>query len=434
MNMQKYQKLLSEFVSYKSISPETKCTADIVKCGEWVHKLFHSIGFKSKIVKGFGNPIILANIIHDKSLPTCLIYGHYDVQPVNKMSWETNPFQLCKKNDRLFARGVVDNKGQILLHMMCILDLMQRNKPGYNVRFIVEGDEETGSKHIEKFINNFSKDLKADFILVSDGALVEDNPTLEISLRGTMNISLKIETSTKELHSGVYGGVVPNPIFELSKILSKVERKNRKNELFVSNKHNIDEPKKDTKTKIDSFKHSAGVSKIFLNELSSLNTSIGLRPTIQPTGIVSGYTNSGYKTSIPNTASVKLNVRIVPGQTISDTIKDLKQALDKIVPTYVNYKLYDYSSKKAVEAFEVNKNNKYFKKAKKVLQSVYSKEVIMQNVGGTIPILSYFDRILKIPQVLVPFANHDNNMHGANENFAFNQIKNAYNFCYQFFQ
>jgi len=224
-----YKKLLSKFVSFKSVSTDRAFQAEIEKAVLWLKKLLEENRFKVKIIRGFGNPIVLASYEVSHNVETCLIYGHYDVQPAAKNEgWRKDPFELFENRGRLYGRGVVDNKGQILIHIFAIANLIRQRRLAYNIKFLIEGNEETGSEGIFRFIKKYKQELASDFILISDGEIVGSYPTIELSFRGTFNLTLTVKTSKTDLHSGIYGGAVSNAAYELSKFLSLLyDRYNR---------------------------------------------------------------------------------------------------------------------------------------------------------------------------------------------------------------
>ena len=204
--MDLYRKLLNEVVQFQTVSFDPKYYQEITRCVKWYSKLFKKYGFHIRIIKGYDNPIILSEFTFNKTLPTVLIYGHYDVQPAAMADgWKSDPFKINERNGRLFARGVIDNKGQHLVHLATVLLLIKEKKLGYNVKFFIEGNEETGSPKIAKFFYDFKKELKTDFILISDGEQIAGHPNINAGYRGITNCTFILKTATTDLHSGIYG-------------------------------------------------------------------------------------------------------------------------------------------------------------------------------------------------------------------------------------
>lgn len=223
-----YREKLADFVKISSISMDKKYEEELEAAAEWIEELLDNKGLSVDVVEGYGNPIIIADYQVSNSADTYLIYGHYDVQPASQEAgWLDNPFKLTESQDRLIARGVVDNKGQILLYLTVIFDLIKHGKLRHNIKFLIEGGEEVGSPNIDKFIEKYKDTLSSDCILISDGAMLGDHPILEVGFRGTLNVHLILKTAETDMHSGEYGGAIPNAAHELTTLLSKLYLKNR---------------------------------------------------------------------------------------------------------------------------------------------------------------------------------------------------------------
>ena len=223
---QNYIRLLKEFVSFKTVSTDTAFKGEMTKAVSWLQGQFKQNSFKVFIFKGKNsNPVIVAKyIVPSKKLKTVLVYGHYDVQPAHKSDgWKTDPFMLTKKKDRYVARGVVDNKGQILAHMVGVFDAIKNKSLSSNVTFIIEGNEESGKADLAGIIRKNKKLLDCDVVLISDGEITGKNPTLNVSFRGGGNIRVVYRTSSNDRHSGLFGGSIPNAAFELSCLLSNLK-------------------------------------------------------------------------------------------------------------------------------------------------------------------------------------------------------------------
>src|SRR5258706_413221 len=319
-----YKKLVRELISLQSVSADPSKKEDCLKTAEWLSAFLKNAGFKSQIFEGYGNPIVLASIEIDPSFETCLIYGHYDVQPAEKEDgWDNDPFEVTEKNGKLFGRGIMDDKGQFFVHLITISNLIKEKKLKYNIKFIFEGNEETGSPFIEKFIQDNKDILTCDFILISDGEMTRGKPTIELGNRGILNWKLTVKTSNSDIHSGLYGGAAPNAIAEL-----------------------------------------------------------------------------------------------------------VKKHVKKHMPHYVEY---DLSFDEFAGPSKTDKNSKYVQMAVKVLEEVFKSSVHYRYVGGTEPVILYFQQILGNPIVSVPFANEDGFMHGVNENFNIENIEKMMEFGKIFF-
>ncbi|HEX9804514.1 MAG TPA: M20/M25/M40 family metallo-hydrolase [Candidatus Dojkabacteria bacterium] len=424
---EEYKKKLKKFVSFRTISAESeKYIDDIADCTKWLKDIFEAQSFKTKIISGYENPLILAEF-DNKAKETCLIYGHYDVQPASRYEgWENHPFKLIEKENKLIGRGSTDNKGQILLSMITVFELIKSGKLKYNIKFLIEGNEETGSPKLDKFVEKYKETLAADFILISDGSLLENKPTLEVGLRGMVSFEIEVKTSHTELHSGMYGGMVPNATHELAKLIAEIfEDETNKIRIpgFYDNIAEID-PKilnKIISIKPDPIKHKkqTGTSKAFLeNELM-----VGLQPSLEVTGLRGGYIGDGIKTGIPHAASAKINVRTVENQNNILLFNNIQKYLESKAPEFVDLKINLIDTSRAVR---MDTKNKYFKNAEGILYKFYKTDPIYHFVGGSIPVVADFKEILDIPMVLLPIANEDCFMHGVNENIDIDMVEEGF--------
>lgn len=434
---EQYKGFLNELVGFRSVSTDASFLPEIQKIVEWYRDFFVRSGFSVNVVQGYDNPLIIADYVLDPGLKTVLIYGHYDVQPAQKEEgWESEPFELSERNDRLYARGVIDNKGQHLVHVMSVIEAIKNKVLGYNIKFFLEGNEETGSSNLEKFIKEKKDLLKADFVMLSDGEISGGGPNIEIGFRGVFNSTLKISVGSVDLHSGMYGGFAPNAIHELAKIVAQFYDKDNKladpgfylettpltDEVLENNK-NI--PFSETE-----YQRITGRKKFFTQDNLDFYTRTGLLPSVEVTGIQAGYSGEGYRNSIPHKAEAKINVRLSPTQEPEKVFQTLKNFLKKIIPDYVVWELSFDQHNKGVF---IDVNNQEVINASKVLEAVWQKPVILKYVGGSLPIITYFKDILGLAVLSIPLVNEDCNMHGANENFELFYLEKAMEFSKKFF-
>jgi acetylornithine deacetylase/succinyl-diaminopimelate desuccinylase-like protein len=354
--------------------------------------------------------------------------------------WFADPFSYHEQNGRIYARGAIDNKGQVLAHMTSIFELIDNGKLQYNIKFIVEGNEETGSPNILKFLESQKELLAADFAMISDGELTKNHPTIELGLRGIINFTLTVRTAQKELHSGIYGGYAPNAVHELTKLLAKFY--NEENTIaipgFYDDVDAITEAEKlqlEPNVMTDEEFFALTTAKGKVNEPShDLYLQTGLRPTLQMTGILAGYTGEGIKTSIPHEAMVKLNFRLVASQDPKRVWQMVEDFVAANLPDYVDFTLQGPDTNEGfVKAVKVDSENAFVSNAVKLLEQSYGKKVLFKYVGGTIPLVTHIHNELQIPQVIVPLANEDCNMHAVNENFNIELLQAALNFSSLFF-
>ncbi len=434
--MEQYKELLKQFLSTKSISTDAQYLPEIEKTAVWLEKKFTENKFKVNIVRGYDNPIVVASYQANPDFKTCLIYGHYDVQPASKEEgWGSEPFDLFEDDIRLYGRGVVDNKGQVLIHIATAFDLIQKNQLGYNLVFMIEGNEETGSPSLGTFLDEHKELLKADFTLISDGEMDIKNPSLDAGFRGGFNSALTLKTSSIDLHSGLYGGVVPNAAHELNTLLSKMIS-SETNEILIPHFYDdVDEitPElAENNDKIpfneDHFKSIAGVKGLAKTDMN-VYSILGLMPTLQVTGIETGYNGDGYRNSVPASATAKINVRLVNHQNPDQIVELVRDFITKNVPPYV---AVTFRTSDPYEGLKVNMENPYTQKALQVMTDVYGIKPVYKFSGGGIPIVTMFHNILKMENVMVPLGNEDCQMHAINENFRKEYVEKALQFSKEF--
>lgn len=431
--LKSYKKLLTEEVAFKSISASDMYKDDINHLVRWLKNQFTSRGFSVSLIEGYGNPFIIAKYISDPLQQTCLIYGHYDVQPATKKEgWNTDPFVLTEKDNRLYGRGSMDNKGQHLIHMITLFELIEKKNLGYNITFLLEGNEESGSPHLEKFINDKKDILGCDVILISDGEITAGLPTIEVGFRGNVNATLTIKTAENDLHSGLYGGAAPNAIHEAGKLIHSFFDEFHKVTIegFYDGVDPLPSPTK-IPFSMENYKKNTTTKALLNRPEYDFYTQVGLLPSLEITGIQSGYTGAGYRNSIPGMATVKINIRIVMSQTPQEMAEVLRAHVKKMLPSYVSFTLVVGEDTKGIK---LSLDNPFIQKAKHLLQKIYGTEPVYRYVGGSIPIVTYFETLLHKPQLMIPMANEDGMMHGMNENFELSHVERAFEFSHEFFK
>ena len=432
-----YIKLLKEYVSFKSVSTDLAYKGEMQKTVDWLSLVLKEYGFSVEIWPGeVSNPIVFASLVVSPELPTVLVYGHYDVQPAAiEDGWKSEPFELATRNGRLYARGVVDNKGQNLTHIVTAGELHKAGKLAYNVKFFIEGNEETSNPEIPTFIKKMKDKLVADTIIISDGEIVGTNPTIEASLRGGFNMTVILKTGITNLHSGLFGGAAPSSSYELSKILSGLFDKNNKVTIpgFYDGVPKVSEKTKASNKKIQSeneIKKIGGVKTLLMEKGLDFFTQTGLRPTIQITGIKTGYIGEGYANIVPASAEARINVRVVGDQKPKAIFDCIATYLKKQTPLYATLQISHTEFSNPVSIDVTSKEQMH---TRALLKQAYGKEPIVKYVGGGIPIVSDFKNILKKDTLLVSLGNDDCNMHGLDENFRVDLVKKGLKFSELFF-
>ncbi len=437
MQNKQYKKLLKQMLSIKSISTDPIFKPEIEKMVGWLADLFAERGFVVKVVRNYGNPIVVADYLVDKKLPTCLVYGHYDVQPANiEDGWSNQPFELTEKNGRLYGRGVVDNKGQVLIHINSVLELIKEKNLAFNVKFMIEGDEETGSSLMEKFVKDNQGLLLSDFCLISDGEMNIECPVIESGFRGGFNSTLTITTSSTDLHSGIYGGAVPSAAHEMARVIASLFNDDGSvrvpgfyddvdvvGEVLETNNQTIPFDEKDYLT-------IAGVKRLTLDKgIKNVVTQTGLTPTIQVTGLQTGYMGEGYRNSIPGKASAKINFRLVRSQDNTKVMEAVTRHIRGVLPDYAEF---TFRMDNPFSGVKLDLQSKEVKRTKLLLEKIYGKQCFFKFSGGGLPIATLFSEILRIPCVLVPLANEDCRMHATDENYDLVYLTKAMEFSKRF--
>jgi len=414
----------SDFVKIQSVSTDKKRFFEIKKAVSFLKNFLLKLGFSVKILeKKQAPPLILATLIFDKKAKTIGIYGHYDVQPEDPVSeWQTPPFLLTQKDGKFYGRGVADDKGHIVQNIFAVQKLIEEKKLKNNIVFILEGEEETGSIHFEDYVKE-AKDIlsKVDVFYLTDTGMHQKNaPQIFYGLRGIIYFELTVKIGERDLHSGVYGNRVYNPINVLSDLIGKIKdiktgkiqipqfyekvRKISKEELLLL--------KKTLKSDEEEKKEAAVFGLTEVDSFGSLSSKIF--PSFDCHGIISGFTQEGQKTVIPKEAKVKFSFRLIEHQNPNEIEKLVFDFVEKNLPKEVKWELRCLSKS---APFYTDVNNLWVKKTATILEDVFDKEVIFNRSGGSIPAAEILQRLFKKPIILTGFTLPDDNIHAPNENF-----------------
>lgn len=432
-----YYHILKDLIKFKSISTDVQYFPEMQWISQYLAKLLQEYGCQASVIPWYGNPIVVASYIHNPKLPTCLLYGHYDVQPADKKEGRKyDPFSLHLGKDKIYGRGVADNKWQFLIHVLTILSLIKHKNLAYNIKIILEWDEESGSRLFHRFLTDHKDMISADFCFISDSTLIGSVPCLDAGYRWGINLQLQIKTANTDLHSWLYGGVVPNAIQELTKIISQLYDMNHRITIpyfyYDVEEVEVDVMLKHRKMKFDyeRFTQITGVQTMLKDKEFDLFTQIWLRPTIQVTGMYGWHLGEWYKNAIPNIATAQLNFRLVKHQSTQKVLSAFEQRLKNVIPPYATHSLLVGD---AFEPVKINLNTPFVKKAERILQALYDQKVHYKYAGGGLPIVSLLHDELQLPFVLVPLVNEDANVHGVNENFDIALIEKWFEFSHAFF-
>jgi acetylornithine deacetylase/succinyl-diaminopimelate desuccinylase-like protein len=425
-NQQRFLNELKELLRIPSVSTAPEHKADVQRAAEFVASDLRQIGMEHvEVIQGEGHPLIYADWLHASGKPTVLCYAHYDVQPPDPLDeWVSPPFEPQERNSNIYARGAVDDKGQLWMELKAIEALMKGHGGTLpiNVKFILEGEEEVGGESIAAYLRKQKSKLKADFALVCDTELFAPNlPTLCVGLRGLVYTEIDAVGPKIDLHSGMYGGAAPNPLFALIEIISKL--KDDKGRVLIPGFYS--KVKAPTKAELKAWKRlpfdeehyrkTEVGSKVLTGERGySVLYRTWARPTLEVHGMPGGFTAAGAKTVIPARAQAKVSMRLVPNQNPDDIVKRFKAYVKKLTPKGIDTSIKVFSIGRACV---VGTNNKYIKAATEALHQVFKKDTVFIRSGGSIPIVTDFQDVLKIPSVMMGFGLPDDNLHAPNEKF-----------------
>lgn len=420
-HQQKFIEELKHILRIPSISTLPQHREDIIRMSEWLKVHFMEIGLnKVQILPTKGHPILYGEWTNAKNKPTILIYGHYDVQPADPIEqWHTPPFEPTIKNKSIYARGASDDKAQFFTHLKAIQSYLQTNKSlPVNIKIILEGEEELGSKNLESFISKHQKLIQANIALVSDTHMIGINqPQIEISLRGLVYFEINIQTAKQDLHSGTYGGGVANAANILTQLLNQL--KNSQQKILIPHFYDQIKPlthteKKHTHTDINEFKKNANAYH-YISEPGYLpHTMPKFRPSLDINGIQSGFTGIGPKTIIPSQATAKISCRLVPNQNPAQISHNLIKYLKNLTPPSVKIQITQLSQCNPVN---ISPQNQYIKKSFQTLQTTFGEKPKFSREGGSIPVVEILQRISNIDTVLMGYGLPDDNLHAPNEKF-----------------
>jgi acetylornithine deacetylase/succinyl-diaminopimelate desuccinylase-like protein len=415
---------LYSFLRFPSISTDSEYAEKVSECAGWLSQKFETVGLESKVVPTAGHPVVWARNEHRPGRRTVLIYGHYDVQPPDPLDlWDSPPFEPVLKDGYVFARGATDNKGQVLSHILGVQETIERDgELPVNVDFVVEGEEEIGSGHLGSFLSKNREALKCDVVIVSDtGMIAPRTPTISYALRGVAGLELKVTGPKIDLHSGIYGGAVANPLAAMARLLASLHDGDGR--VAIPGFYDEVEPLQDweremwRKLPVDAdatILNESRAPELFGEKGFSTLERTWARPTAEINGMGGGYQGKGTKTVLPSYAMAKLTFRLVPNQK-GDVIVDLaKKHLQKNLPAGVTLEM---TSGHHGPWYMTDPNSQFGKAAQRALRKTFNKDVALIREGGSIPIVSDFRQILGVETLLLGLALHDCRAHSPNENF-----------------
>jgi acetylornithine deacetylase/succinyl-diaminopimelate desuccinylase-like protein len=422
-NEERFLSELFEFLRIPSISADPAFAADVRKTAEFVKLSLEKVGANNVVIEETaGHPIVYGEKIIDANLPTVLVYGHYDVQPsVPDELWETPPFEPTIRNGNIYARGACDDKGQVFMHVKAFETMMQTNTLTCNVKFMIEGEEEFGSANLGIYVKNNKEKLKADVILISDtGLIANDIPSIDVGLRGLSYVQVEVTGPNIDLHSGIYGGSVANPINVLCDLISSLHDKNRHITVpgFYGNVLEVSAADRQAMAKtpfdIEDFKKQLNVDDVMGEEGFSTIERTGIRPTLDVNGIWGGYIGEGSKTVLPSKAYAKISMRLVPNQSSAEITELFQKHFESIAPKSVKVKVTPHHGGEPVL---ITTDSKEYRAAAAAMKEAFGKEPIPTRGGGSIPIVALFEKELGLKSVLMGFGLDSDAIHSPNEKY-----------------
>lgn len=430
-NKDRFLEELFELIRIPSISSLPEHKQDMYKAAEkWKELLLKAGADKAEVMETAGNPVTYAEKIIDPKAPTVLVYGHMDVMPVDPIElWNTKPFEPVIKDGKIWARGADDDKGQSFMHAKAFEYMVKSGTLNCNVKFLIEGEEEVGSPSLPAFCQKHKEMLKADVILVSDTSMIaSDTPSITTGLRGLAYWQVEVTGPNADLHSGIFGGAVANPINVLSKMIAQTMDETGKILIpgFYDDVLEISAKEREMLAKapfaLEDYKKSLDIEEVFGEEGFSTNERTGIRPTFDVCGIWGGYTGEGAKTVLPSKAFAKISTRLVPNQQHEKIGELFVKYFKSIAPNTVKVKVeYLHGGPSYVCPI----NLPAYKAAEKAYEAIYGKTPIPVRSGGSIPIISSFEEILGIKSVLMGFGLQSDAIHSPNENYPLEQFFNG---------
>ncbi len=425
-NQTRFFEELFTLIRIPSVSAHAHRQPEIMQCAnQWKKLLLEAGADTAQVLPSSGNPVVFAQKIVDKSWPTVMIYGHYDVMPAEPLDLWTSPaFEPEIRDGKIFARGADDDKGQSFMHAKAFEYLVKTNQLKCNVKFLLEGEEEIGSPSLEKFCEENNEMLHCDTILVSDTSMLGDNmPSITTGLRGLAYWQIELTAANRDLHSGIFGGAVANPINELTKILAKLidEQGRIKIPGFYDKVIEVAQSERDLIAQIpfdeNQYMQNLNIKQVHGEIGYSTIERTGIRPALDICGIWGGYTGEGSKTVLPSKAFAKLSVRLVPNQTYDVISKLVSDYLYEITPKYVDIKVVNLHG---AESYVCPIDSLAYKAAENAYTKTFGIRPLPVRRGGSIGVVPVFEKVLNVKPLLIGFGLESDAIHSPNENFPVN--------------
>jgi acetylornithine deacetylase/succinyl-diaminopimelate desuccinylase-like protein len=422
-NRERFIDELKTLLTIPSVSTDDNFRRDVNLCAELVKEFLLSAGCKYAAVCPTQNhPIVYGQRIIDPAKPTVLVYGHYDVQPTEPNDlWQNDPFSPTIQEGMIIARGASDDKGQLFMHIKALEIMIKTNTLPCNIKFIIEGEEEIGSPSLHSYLLENRRTLSADIVLISDTAMIDlEHPSIDISLRGLTYMEVTLTGPNRDLHSGVYGGAVANPLNILCKIIASLQDHDNKILIpgFYDNVKDLDAGERSSIQLVPFDQHNyeeeLGIKEVFGEKDYTTLERIGIRPSLDVNGIWGGYMEKGAKTVLPSQAHAKISMRLVPDQQPAEIANLFQAYVDQIAPASVNAEVrYLHGG----DPMATPTDSKGYQAAIKAIRATFGKAPIPVHSGGSIPVVALFKEILNIDTVLLGFGLDNDRIHSPNEKF-----------------
>ena len=418
----RYVEELKAYLAIPSISALPQHAADVKRCAEWTADEMRRIGMQNvRLIETPGFPVVYGDWLGAPGAPTILFYGHYDVQPVDPVElWESPPFEATVRDGEIYARGSADDKGQVFMHFKAIeAHLKQNGKLPVNIKIILEGEEEVGSKNLDDFVKQHKDELAADVVVISDSPMFDRGiPSICYGLRGLVYFQIDLRGTKSDLHSGSFGGAVANPAFVLANILAQMKDKSGRIKIpgFYDDVRELREEEREQWKRLPfnekRYAKELGAPKLWGETGYSTLERVWARPTFEVNGILSGFTGEGAKTVIPAVAMAKVSMRLVPNQDPDKIAQLFEDYVRKVAPKTVEARVTRMHGGKP---WMTDFDNKFVLAAGRAIQKGFGKEPVFNREGGSIPVVATFSEILGLPSVLFGVGLPDENAHAPNE-------------------
>lgn len=431
-NRDRYVDELKHYLAIPSISALPQHAGDVQRCAEWTADQMRRIGLEHvSLVETAGHPVAYGDWLHAPGAPTMLLYGHYDVQPVDPVNlWESPPFEATVRDGEIYARGAADDKGQVFMHFKAIeAHLKQQGRLPVNVKVVIEGEEEVGSVNLDRFVEARREQLAADVVVISDSAMFARGvPSICYSLRGLVYCQIDLRGTSSDLHSGIFGGAVANPNMVLAQMLAQL--KDRGGRVKIPGFYDAVRPLEDAERHAweelpfndRQYRKQIGAPKLFGESGYSTLERVWARPTLEVNGLLGGFTGEGAKTVIPAVAMAKVSMRLVPDQDPDVIAKLFEDHVRKIAPKTVEVTV---TRMHGGHPWITSYDNPYIQAASRAIEQGFGKPPVFCREGGSIPVVFTFQKMLGLPSVLFGVGLPDENAHAPNERLDLGNFHNG---------